>query len=277
MNEKLLFHEGGQPVYIDDLKLMQDGQCGMWRTLLALFMGGAEACLLERADMQLLALTDDSGRDVLVGGGTLVVDGMTCPFPAARLLVPADGDVYVCIKRAETDSRQFEDGQERPCRETFTAYLSVTDAGAERAYRLAELPALLDLLADRLARGGTAGSEGVAFANGYSGSARARQLDDGDWEFVIDASTSNQGWDASADGYKGIILVLQDGDMRTLLAGRKSPAFSHAGRRYNLVFGATGVCWLWPEGVTDIHDDSVTIPLILVSLTFKLSETTENS
>lgn len=270
---KLLFSEGGQPFYIDDIRLLQDNLFCFQATLLKLFMGEQDVCLLSKCDVQTLGLTGTLARRVKVPAGHLVVGGLIVPFAETTIEVPQGETVNVCLRRSESDIRVFEDGQERACSEIFMAYVSTTGTGASQSYDISSLPTLMDLLADKLERSGTIGGTELNFCNGYTGKMKVRNLAD-DWEFSIDICTSRSDWDSSALGYKGLLFSIQDESVAGLLAGRKSPSFSYNGQSFFLAFGTTSPCFLWPDGVDNIYEDSVKIPLIPISLTFRLSQTT---
>lgn len=269
--DRLIFSGGGQPLYIDDLQLMQDNQAALGRTLTAWAMGGATACLTDDVSVKTLEPTA-TGRRVSVARGCLVTDGMALPFAGAELDVRETDDVYVCLHRTTSDLRTFDDGQQHYCRESITASLSTTGTGAWRAYRLAELPTLAGLLAGRLQTTQDGGVD-VNFANGYSGRVLASKAGD-DWNVIVDVRTFHTAWDAEAEGFKGLLFVVRDTEFARLLAGRRTPAFILGDRTFFLDFYTSGMCVLTPEGVSNIYDDNVEIPLAQVFLSFSLNHMT---
>lgn len=274
---KLKFSEGGQPVYLDDLRTLQDNHFDTWSAVLGALTGGAEAFLLAPCTTETVS-TDSTtlARTVRVAAGTLVAAGQLCPFAETTLTVPHGGGVYVCLTGSDADTRVFEDGQSRACIERLEASISATAAGAQAAYALAELPTLPDLLAATLAASGGSEALDVQFANGYSGIIRLKKRQDGDWELSVDVSTANGAWNSEALGYKGFLFTIGDDAVAGALAGKNSPSFTHGGKGYHLSFGNTGTCFLYPDGVDNIYDDSVIIPLMTVNLTFNLSEMTKD-
>lgn len=127
---KLKFNEGGQPVYLDDLRLLQGNDMAATRWLL-----------------NTLGATTFVGEEPVVdtnADGSYTVEGGTA-WVKAELLQWDDtdfsssewtGTVWLCIKETDTDTRTFEDGQDRACATEKSAYLSVDNTGVSESYNL---------------------------------------------------------------------------------------------------------------------------------------------
>lgn len=176
---RLKFNEGGQPVYLDDLKLLQDNDEGAMSSLMEALGGGKTAFLLKKIDVT------DASADIEAGttsftfkSGILVVGGEFLVWPETRLSVKTWNDpVYLCIRETDTDSRTFEDGQTRTCVKSREVYLSLDYAGVQEYYNIFDLPTFADVVKDFLGyKENVWKSVNVNFQNGYSGSVKYQDL-----------------------------------------------------------------------------------------------------
>ena len=145
---RLKLNEGGQPVHLDDLETLQDNDKRSMRLLLDALTGGAEAFLLKRPEKGLwMGDYDEGNGSYTLKGGTLVVDGEFLEWPETRVVtLTAESPTYLCVRETETDSRTFEDGQQRNCMVTKEVYATGDPTGAEKSYELDSLPVLADLM-----------------------------------------------------------------------------------------------------------------------------------
>lgn len=145
---RLKLNEGGQPVHLDDLETLQDNDKRSMRLLLDALTGGAEAFLLKKPEKDLWWGDTDTGTgSYTLKGGTLVVDGEFLEWPETEVETKTeDSPTYLCVRETETDSRTFEDGQQRNCMVTKEVYATGDPTGAEKSYELDSLPVLADLV-----------------------------------------------------------------------------------------------------------------------------------
>lgn len=150
MNNRILFSEGGQPVFLDDLKLIQDNGVSMNGALIRALTGQDGACLVEKYRY------DDSGDVRTVYANAIVYDGEIIPFEGGEFSISEmrtdpDQDVYVCIGESTTDVRTFKDGTEHNCRIGRVAFLTLEEGAANvDCFPISTLDCLADLLRDRI-------------------------------------------------------------------------------------------------------------------------------
>lgn len=175
---RLLFSEGGQPVCLDDLKLLQDNEQEGIKLLLSALVD-TKVFLLDKIKMDLPKRSEDGRVYFTVKAGTLVVDGELLSwndtkFSTADIARPK----YLCVRDIETDSRIFEDGQSRACVKAKEAYVSLSNEGASLSYNMLQLPVFADLLKTKLNITVDKNWKDIAVTwnNGYTGSFQYQDL-----------------------------------------------------------------------------------------------------
>lgn len=100
--------------------------------------------------------------------------------------------IYLCIKRTETDSRTFEDGQTRTCAVKTEGYLSMDNSGATESYSVYELPVMTKLVRKAIGVNDEPSYKQlkVTFRNGYSGTVAYKELADV-YRYKIDIRSDN--------------------------------------------------------------------------------------
>ena len=187
---KLIFNTGGQPVYLDDLKLLQDNAGDALKLLVRGVCGGVKAFMVEKPPME---LQGDSGTIYKIGAGTLVVDGEPMDWEET-VIEPTlpEQKIYLCVKRTETGRRVFEDGQSRNCRSSDTVTVSLSHDGADEYYTYQELPTFSEVVKDYLATTEKTWTKvDVSFFNDYSGTVAYKELDDC-YRVKIDIKSTNR-------------------------------------------------------------------------------------
>lgn len=271
---KIIFSEGGQPVFLDDLETLQGNSFDMWKAMLGEMTMGAEAFLLRD-----VTATRGEGNKVTVGSGILVIDGMCCEFSGQTLTASTDDTIYLVVSRVEEDMRVFNDGQERNCSATYQVTITTDNTGAPKYYPLEELRTFLDLLSDALDANRKRNNANVKFFNGYDGIVKiTRSAYTGEWELIVDIKSTFSDWDKQAELAKGFLFEILDNNLSKLFAGKQSVPFTCNGKEYVIECPASAFRLRESSGIPDnFYSDEYILPLIPIKMTFKLSEFTDIS
>ncbi len=273
---RLLFNEGGQPIFLDDIKLLQDNDAGFNRQFLNAISGKSSAFLLQHLDMKPLSVDQEKlTTTAKVYAGSIVVAGEIIDFPESTVTVKTWSDpLYVCIKETENEEREFEDGQTRPCRKSVQAYISTSKDGAKVSYNVLELPTLTELLRRNLGLGGvdTWKNIPVTFFNGYTGQVQY-QKQGGSTRIKVKISSMKGEWDAMPG--KGILFEV-DPQVGSFLNRKWSGTFGTGGDDGSHLCALEfydGKCSLRDlrelSGASDVLDSPIECP---VSLIFEILE-----
>lgn len=238
---KLVISEGGQPVILEDLLLLQQNAHAMISNMLSLMMNGATAFLANKPVNRLLS--KDEVKEVRqIGPSVLYFGGYVYDLLAVNLELSAGDKIYVCVKHEESDFRRFEDLQNRACRESLVGYYANTPDGAYKAWLLSEIPVWT-------APGGsneTTGNIPVRWINEFSGTmtsiaSRVTRV------FTINITSTSSDWHSyNEDGALGTFVVDDSSDYGYLI-GKRTPAFVLGDRSYYLEFPDDGVIQLREE------------------------------
>lgn len=121
---KIKFNSGGQPLFLEDVKLLQDNQEEAISSLLYALCKGNNV-LLQGGEIDVV---DDA---YIVTGGKAFIGGDIVTWEDFELEESQlDGELYLCIREIEEDEREFGDGFHRNCRVNRVVYLSDTKTGA---------------------------------------------------------------------------------------------------------------------------------------------------
>ena len=273
---RLVFNEGGQPIFLDDIKLLQDNDAGFNRQFLNAISGKSSAFLFQPLDMKPLSVDQEKlTTTAKVYAGSIVVVGEIIDFPESTVTVKTWSDpLYVCIKETENEEREFEDGQTRPCRKSVQAYISTSKDGAKVAYNVLELPTLTELLRRNLGLGGidTWKNIPVTFFNGYTGQVQY-QKQGGSTRIKVKISSLKGEWDAMPG--KGILFEV-DSQVGSFLNRKWSGTFGTGGDDGSHLCALEfydGKCSLRDlrelSGASDVLDSPIECP---VSLIFEILE-----
>lgn len=176
----LKFNEGGQPVFLDDLKTLQDNQQETSSQLMSVLGNGQKAFLMKKPQVETISVSEtDLTTTFILKAGTLVVDGVAMSWDDTQLTI---GDwetpIYLIVKRTEAGARVFQDGQTRNCNVITTVTPTLDNSGAKEYYNLYDLKTLNELIRDFLEiRDAAWQNLSVNFKNGYSGIVRYQDLD----------------------------------------------------------------------------------------------------
>jgi hypothetical protein len=272
---KLKISEGGQPIYLDDLALLQSNADEMVRTYSRVATGDTGVYLMRPAVSKLVKKNEDGSTVYQYSGGTLVIDHEMYDYPAAEVTVPANGKVYICAEQVETDKRLFDDGQERYCRVKYSAKLAVTSDGASKAYELSDLPTYIELLSETLGFISAWEIVNTVYLNRYMGRCRKRSVDAGDVQFDLDINTNITAWETpliEVYGKKSVLIgYIQDTDLVTTLA-RRYYNFTANDVEYSLRFSQSGQIALTTTGDW-LEGEDVDIPVLnVIKLRWKFDD-----
>lgn len=271
---KIIFSEGGQPVFLNDLETLQGNSFDMWKAMLGEMTMGAETFLLRD-----VTVTRGEGNKVTVGSGILVIDGMCCEFSGQTLTASTDDTIYLVVSRVEEDMRVFDDGQEHNCSATYQVTITTDNTGAPKYYPLEELRTFLDLLSDALDANRKRNNANVKFFNGYDGIVKiTRSAYTGEWELIVDIKSTLSYWDKQAELAKGFLFEILDNNLSKLFAGKQSVPFTCNGKEYVIECPVSAFRLRESSGIPDnFYSDEYILPLVPINMTFKLSEFTDIS
>lgn len=208
---KLLFKEGGQPVYLDDLENLQSNAQNQLGLLLSNLGDGADTYLFDSMEADIVSDDITKGTTTFKTRQTwLAKGGVIYEIPPTTLTVKSWNDpIWLGIKKAESDKRTFDDGQERTCMETAEVYLSA-DKTSDDMVNVNQLKTLWQLVAPEIQRNERSSEYQtlkVTWYNGYSGVVQGKDIGDA-YRIKIDVSSSNTSWEEDAPGK--ILMAFDD-------------------------------------------------------------------
>lgn len=202
--KEIKFHEGGMPLNIDDLKLLQENSFATMAAFLKVFAKEKECFLLHR-----LSATpqNNSLLEAKFIAGVLVFNGMFLEIPETTLKVNSWQDkIYICVKEVEKDERIFEDGQAKNCRIERQAYLS-TEKSEALSFDTSKLSTFDELFVEYLNLKRFEPNWipiPVFFFNGYSGKIMLQRRE-GSTRIKIQITSSASSW---TEGQEGLLFEL---------------------------------------------------------------------
>lgn len=197
---RLVFSEGGQPVCLDDLKLLQDNEQNDIKTIF-LALSDSKAFLLSKMNVENLEVVNGSKTGFTLKSGSIVIDGEFFSWQDTRLVIDDwNQPIYLCVRESESDNRTFEDGQDRMCILQKSVYASISNEGASSYYNIYDLPMFTDLLKTKLnvAVDNNWKNMDVTFSNGYSGTVQYQELQYY-YKVRINVKSSSRSWTSSSD------------------------------------------------------------------------------
>ena len=251
---RLQFHEGGQPINLDDLQALQENSLTLFKALTDTLSGQTPVFLLKKPELSAKILTKDKATYV-VSAGSMIVDGDILSWPETDLQVNVgNGPVYACVRDVESDPRVFADGQTKHCRVGKNIYLSLTKEGVSKAYNIFELPVFADLLGKVLGISKQDKEwtklEILEFGNGYSGEIHYKEIN-GSYYFNVDLTSNNDAWnriDTKSPLYIGLneATTVLTGNLPSELSiplnikGQGLSAYLSLTREYHLILTISG-------------------------------------
>lgn len=161
---KLIFTEGGQPVYLEDLELLQDNIVELVRSLFAVTAGASSTASDDEGykDVRKLPVYATARHENANGDAN-------CVTVQAHKLITQDGiydveettisesdtesgnarlsECYYVLSEESTDKREFEDGATRTVWKNYTAKITGKKPTSGTYYAVADVPSFDGLLA----------------------------------------------------------------------------------------------------------------------------------
>jgi hypothetical protein len=204
---KIIISGGGQPIYLEDLALLQNNADMRVNSYSHVSTGDAAAYLMRRMNLVDIRCEND-GTWYSYDSGILVYRDELYEFEAGQVFVPIGGTVYVCPRSNEEDVRVFEDGIGRPCRSVYSATITSDRAGIDVAYDVDDIPVYTDLLGETIGSLTPANEIIIAGRNGYSGDFDFRTTGVGKTVFRLNIKKSSNKWDETTEDWNGVPEVV---------------------------------------------------------------------
>lgn len=235
---KIIISEGGQPIYLEDLALLQNNADMRVNSYSHVSTGDAAVYLMRRMNLVDIRCEND-GTWYSYDSGILVYRDELYEFEAGQVFVPVGGTVYVCPRSNDEDVRVFEDGIGRPCRSVHRASITSDSAGMDVAYDVDEIPVYTDLLGETIGSLTPANGINVTGYNGYNGAFNFRTTGVGTTIFRLSIKTSLNKWDETTEDWNGIPEVVV-GELRSYInygLDGKCVIFYYDNIKFRLRFG----------------------------------------
>lgn len=192
---KMQFHEGGQPVYLDDLSVIQSVSADALDKFLSSLGGDISKDILFLKK----PIISYSGTKISTTAGVLWIKGkgfVTLPA-ITGLDISATGSAYVQIITTDIANRVFSDAQTRSCQQQVTAQLIANQTGIYYKFEdISEFLPSLAALIDVANKTDYIQLSSITWANGYSGTVEYKNIYGGK-RFHIKATSVNSTWATS--------------------------------------------------------------------------------
>ncbi|MBR2862392.1 MAG: hypothetical protein IKB97_02370 [Bacteroidaceae bacterium] len=217
--EKIKFSEGGQPVFLDDLALMQDNCFALISFLQESMTGKKEPILLSDFNPLLESINSDGTVNIAVPGNEILYEGLLADIPEATFnKIDNKTTIYVSIAEEDSQLRTFQNSDSLPVRTSISAAL--TTSKPAKGFAMDELRTFSGVKQLQ-----------VLLLNGYVGYVRVK-----DNQLLISIETSQDTW--TNEDY--ILFVIQDQSWVSALANQEFDVDTSAGSRIS--FDSSGKC-----------------------------------
>lgn len=198
MNKRLLFSEGGQPMYLDDLRVLQDNSAGQLKMLVDVLGAGNEVFLLNEMSGSVKSVDENTGISTFaVNRNWIYANGIIYEVPATDVQANAWGDaMYVRIMDTATDIRIFANSQTHPCVQIGEAALVLEQPQSGQYWNVWQLKTMYELMAPLILKHQKQPSYvniPVEFWNGYTGKVEYKEMSDC-YRIRINIKSENSTW-----------------------------------------------------------------------------------
>lgn len=178
--KEVIFSEGGMPLALDDLALMQGNSKGLFHLIIEGLVG-KENNVFTFSLPNITTVYDKENTHYVahVKAGEAYIKGNVVSWQDTQLVV--DGlkkSIYIVVREELSDERIFEDGQSRASRKEYKVSLSAS-VGGENTYDLTNMPTFSDLVKKKKDDGGWDDiSLNAMMDNGYKGFVGVKKIND---------------------------------------------------------------------------------------------------
>ncbi|MDE5986552.1 MAG: hypothetical protein K2H16_04635 [Prevotella sp.] len=200
---RLIFNNGGQPVYLDDLRTLQEAAQTQMAILLEGLSGDESVFLFTKASCELVSFDNETLKPTLkIARNIVVKDGILYELPETTVTADSmESTIYIGFKTIEADVRTFEDGQEHACTQRHEAYWSTVKSSPSMvdALNLKTLWALVAPLINNNIATPNYRNINVQWHNGYTGKVDYKDIGDA-YRVRINAASNNFEWEKYGTG-----------------------------------------------------------------------------
>ncbi|MEE1081624.1 MAG: hypothetical protein U0L19_11005 [Bacteroidales bacterium] len=226
---KIKFSAGGQPVFLDDLQLLQDNYSNMIAFLAESSVGSNSPILLHDYDPVIQRINSDGTIDVYVAQNKILHDGVIVDIHEKTFTgIETSKDIYVAITTQDNTSRVFQDGSTKQVRTSSSAILISTSVGV--SFRMRDLYRFGRFRTDRF-----------ALLNGYYG-----YISVVSGKLIVSIETTAKEW----DDLSTILFVVSDSTWASQLADKSFDVIGN--ESVQITFDGFGRC-LYKYKVSSIY------------------------
>lgn len=150
--KEIIFSQGGMPIALDDFVVLQDNASNTLAEFIEAITN-TDVFFLRKPSVKLVVNSEDNGNNIhyVVGSGAIWYKQRIVKWEETDVKVVGKGQqLYICMKKEESDKRVFEDSQTRPTRQEFIASVSTNPQGSIYSVKFNELKTFISLLKDAI-------------------------------------------------------------------------------------------------------------------------------
>ena len=247
---KILFSEGGQPVYLDDLQLLQQNMTDIFNLASAALGAGKVSGYV----LGTRSITDDVHW--ACSAHKIVVDGTVYDVPETKFDAPkADKALYYVLSSTAVDRRVFENGQTAACQTAHTAVVTDDVNNVASYIGLEKGVPMVDMVKSALGLNGWADeasqkkNEGFRWGAGVENGIFRSLKCNGYTKYFIQCTPNVD------KGFSGLVFL--EGPLRRISTSLKGVCGDDTlDKRGYLCFGQDGDCTLSTDGSWTIRDSA---------------------
>ncbi len=199
--KEVIFSEGGMPLVLDDLALMQGNSKGLFHLIIEGLVGkGNDVFTFSLPDIRTFYDKENTRYVAHVKAGEAYIKGNVVSWQDTQLIVEdSKKSIYIVVREELSDERIFEDGQSHASRKEYKVSLS-TSVGGENTYDLTNMPTFSDLVIEKQKTGDWEDYKREAnFDAGYSGFFGLRTIN-GVIHIKLDLTSKDTQWNGVYTG-----------------------------------------------------------------------------